>query len=434
MGIYKTGNNSSLRSTTYSTSGESTSEISSQIKGLSSKMFAARVIDIVLDDNHPKFPSVGRWSGIGAIYFEKVNSSGQSSQDNYALPYDPSFSSIPLVNEIVLLLNLPNKNQGKLSSSENYYYLKPLGIWNHPHHNAYPSRFQKLRNLKQINTLDNTSPITDNIDDTDILNSPSNKSQNTFIEKSNIYPLMPFMGDNIIEGRFGQSIRLGSTAKSNSSKKNNWSESGENGDPIIILRNGQPKNLSNEPGWIPTIENIRNDLSSIYLTSTQKLKDFVVAGNENYNAFPLTSQPSPPSQFTSPQIAINSDRVVINAQKDSILLSAKKSISLSVGSSVGITTPSFYVGSNMIRLGGSDAKEPILKGNITVELLKSLTEAIDNLAQILEVETNWPEGKPVTSNNSIATNARTTLKDLLNQLNLGEEKEDSLKSFTTKVK
>jgi hypothetical protein len=33
-------------------------------------MVAARVIDIVLDENHPKFSNVGQWNGIGAIFYE----------------------------------------------------------------------------------------------------------------------------------------------------------------------------------------------------------------------------------------------------------------------------------------------------------------------------------------------------------------------------
>ena len=101
---------------------------------------------------------------------------------------------------------------------------------------------------------------------------------------------------------------------------------------------------------------------------------------------------------------------------------------------VGITTPSFYVGSNTIRLGGNDAKEPILKGNTTVNLLRDLVESVEKLAQILEVEKNWPKGALVTSNNTVATNARSTLQDLLKQLDLDESKSDSLKSYTSKVK
>jgi hypothetical protein len=81
---------------------------------------------------------------------------------------------------------------------------------------------------------------------------------------------MPYMGDVIYEGRWGNSIRFGSTVKSKSQYSNPWSRSGNNGDPITIVRNGQNK-LANEFGAEPITENIKNDLSSIYLTSTQAL-------------------------------------------------------------------------------------------------------------------------------------------------------------------
>jgi hypothetical protein len=42
---------------------------------------------------------------------------------------------------------------------------------------------------------------------------------------------------------------------------------GTNGDPITILRNGQGNQT--KEGWIPIVEDINNDNSSIYLTSTQ---------------------------------------------------------------------------------------------------------------------------------------------------------------------
>jgi hypothetical protein len=42
---------------------------------------------------------------------------------------------------------------------------------------------------------------------------------------------MPFMGDSLLEGRHGQSLRFGSTAKSKSEKENNWSNSGK----MVIL-------------------------------------------------------------------------------------------------------------------------------------------------------------------------------------------------------
>ncbi len=232
------------------------------------------------------------------------------------------------------------------------------------------------------------------------------------------------MGDTLMEGRYGQSLRFGSTAKSQSAIKNQWSSAGSNGDPITILRNGQPSRVDDR-GWIPITENIRNDLSSIYLTSFQRLQDFKVA-SELYNSY--TTPPILPGLFTQPQIALNSNRIIINAKTDSVLLSAKKSVGISTQGSTNIDAKSFYVSSNDIKLGSKNATEPVLKGDTTVELLKQLTKAIKDLATILEVEKNWPGGNLQTGYNAIAGNVLVVLNDITSQLN-----DNSLKSLTTKV-
>ena len=362
-----------------------------------------------------------------------------SNRGGIAKPFFPQMSSYPLVNELVLLFKLPDTNVGRNIGNEAYYYVNMVNLWNHPHHNAYPNPISNntlppsQQKDYQQTQAGSVRRITDQSTEINF-NSPVNPSQNTFVERSNIHPLLSFAGDTIYQGRWGNSIRLGSTAKpANMNALNDWSEVGGNGNPITIIRNGQTPNAGSQ-GWVQITENINDDLSSIYLTSNQKLKNFRVAGNENYGAFPSSFKLTPPSLYTNSQIAINSNRVVINAKEDSILLSAKNALSVSVENSVGITTPAFYVGSNKVRLGGSDAKEPILKGNITVSLLKSLVESVEKLAQILEVEKNWPQGALVTSNNTVATNVKTTLRDLLNQLDLDESKSDSLKSYTSKVK
>tara|TARA_R110000803_G_scaffold81546_2_gene147501 strand:+ start:2118 stop:3419 length:1302 start_codon:yes stop_codon:yes gene_type:complete len=399
-----------------------------------------KVEDIILDENHPSYSKYLGFSQLGSIICKERGKDGTINPKTYnAQPSTPNLKNFPIIGEDIRVYSIPSSNSG----IPKYIYdsLSPISQYGvqSPHSNQSPLPTVSLKPTSQQLSYEDVSDLNvvniknDEIgEEINIINSP-NPSQNTFIERGNIHPLMYYNGDILYEGRWGQSIRFGSTTKSKSKIQNNYSSIGNNGDPILVIRNGQDR-LAGSFGANPIVENIKNDLSSIYLTSTQKLEKFKVAGSENYSAFPSNTQPIPPSLFTSPQIAINSDRVVINAQKDNILLSAEKSISLSVGSSVGITTPSFYVGSNTIRLGGNDAKEPILKGNVTVELLKSLTDSLDKLAQILEVETNWPEGKPVTSNNSIASNVRTTLNGLLNQLDLDEGREDSLKSFTSKVK
>ena len=402
------------------------------------KVVAARVLDIVLNEKHKYYELVGQWNGIGAIFYEIVNKSGTKSYPNFALPYDAQLKTYPLINEIVLLISLPNQSMGFVSSNESYFYMSPLGIWNHPHHNAYPNVLDGIKDKKQTNDYQSSGSVrrvTDGSTEID-LNS-SNPSQNTFPEKekekTNIHPLLPFMGDSLLEGRYGQSLRFGSTARSNflfpTEIPNNWSNSGKNGDPITILRNGQPTKTSDE-GWVPITENIRYDQSSIYLTSTQKLKDFFVA-SELYQSYDPSLKPIPPSLFRKPQVAINSNRVVINASSDSILLSAEKSIGLSTNGSVNIDAKSHYVSSNDIRLGSIKATQPVLLGNETIDIMLELAYAIRSLANMLEVQRDYPEGVLKTSFNSIAGSVMTCLDGsdgIINRLLNG-----SLKSQTTKV-
>jgi len=427
MALYKTGIAGSTRGTT---SSPNTSGTQDQISSLKGQMVAARVTDIILDENHPKFKDVGEWNGIGAIIYEFVNQSGTSTNLSYALPYDSQQKTYPLVNEIVLLFSLPNQQMGVNTANQSYFYLKPLGVWNHPHHDAYPN-LVKSNNPQQSQDYRATDKgvvrqVTDGSTEID-LNSPVNPSQNTFVEKIDIHPLMPYMGDSLMEGRYGQSIRFGSTAKSKSEISNNWSSAGNNGDPITILRNGQPTQVSDR-GWIPITENISQDLSSVYLTSYQKIP-FSLA-NENFISY--TTKPTLPAQYTNPQIILNSDRIVLNAKNDSVLISGQNSVGISSNGSVNIDATSHYISSNDVRLGSKNASQPVLLGDNTVDLLIELTEAVKNLASILQVQRDYPGGVLATSYNSIAGNILNQINDPKNGI-LAQLNNNSLKSQTTKV-
>jgi hypothetical protein len=424
MALYKTGIAGSTKGTTPPPNIGSTQDQISTLKG---QMVAARVTDIVLDENHPKFKDVGEWNGIGAIFYQFVNQSGTTSEISYALPYDSQLKTYPLVNEIVLLFSLPNQQMGVNTANQSYFYLKPLGIWNHPHHDAYPNLVTS-NNPQQSQDYKATDQgvvrrVTDGSTEVE-LNSPVNPSQNTFVEKADIHPLMPYMGDSLLEGRHGQSLRFGSTAKSKSEINNNWSSVGTNGDPITILRNGQPTKVSDK-GWIPIVENISQDLSSIYLTSYQKIP-FSIA-NENFVSY--TTPPALPAQFTNPQIILNSDRVVINAKNDSILISGQNSVGLSSNGSVNIeSTSEINIASKLTRLGNKNANQSVLRGDETIEYLKILINELQNIAEALKVVQDWPGGAP-TPNPVVLTAANSALQVFENVYN----QIDSVKSKIVKT-
>ena len=399
MPVYRTGITNSTKGTTPVSS---TPDLQGQINNLKSQLVAARVIDIVLDENHPKFDSVGQWNGIGAIFYEFTNQSATGTTLSFALPYDSQIKTYPLINEIVLLFSLPNQQQGQNTSNQSYFYLKPLGVWNHPHHDAYPNPSVLISpsQLRDYKATENGAvrQVTDGSTEIE-LNSPVNPSQNTFVEKTDIHPLMPYMGDSLLEGRHGQSLRFGSTAKSNSSINNNWSSAGTNGDPITIVRNGQPTDVSDK-GWIPITENISSDLSSIYLTSYQKIP-FSIA-NENFVSY--TTPPTTPSQFVNPQIILNSDRIVLNAKTDSVLISGQNSVGISSNNSINIeSTSEIDIASKLVKLGSTNASQAVLRGDETVEYLKILITELQNLSEALKVIQDWPGGVPAPNPIILAT-------------------------------
>jgi hypothetical protein len=234
---------------------------------------------------------------------------------------------------------------------------------------------------------------------------------------------MPFMGDSLLEGRYGQSLRFGSTAKSKSEKKNNWSNSGENGDPITILRNGQPSKVSNE-GWVPITEDINKDLSSIYLTSTQKIP-IELAREEKLK---WINPPKFPSQYSTPQILLNSGQITINSSEGSLLLSAKKSIGLSCYNEINLIGADIVLDTSRLYLGSQSASEPVLLGNKTVNTLKQLTSLLKQICKILQLDQIYPAGLP--ASNGPLNAVSLTIADILSNI---EVNLDDLKSTNVKT-
>ena len=372
-----------------------------------------RVTDIILNSNYPDFRKYGGENGIGTIFFELSKQS--SNRGGIAKPFFPQMSSYPLVNEIVLLFKLPDANIGSNITNETYYYINMVNLWNHPHHNAYPNPIsgttlppsqQKDYQQTQAGSVRRVTDQSTEIN----FNSPINPSQNTFVERSNIHPLLSFAGDIIYQGRWGNSIRLGSTAKPlNTNALNDWSEVGKNGDPITIIRNGQNPNAGSQ-GWVQITENVNNDLSSIYQTSTQKIP--IQVASENYNSY--KTPPEIPSQYAKPQVIINSNRLVFNAKTDSVLLSAEKSVGLSSNNSLNFNTKNYIIDAGNIKLGSKDATEPLVKGETLYKNLTQIVDALRTLVSVMEVQQLWPGGV-ATPDGATSITARTT-RDILDNV------------------
>jgi len=313
-----------------------------------------RVKDIILDSSHPLFNEYGEWASIGMVFIEDVEQpTDEGSPRRVAFPLLPNIKHYPLKNEIIAVISLPNNQVENSNTATISYYLPPVNIWGSQHHNAIPGNselsFSQQKDYEQT-SIGSTRKVTDGGTEINL--------GNTFIEQLNINPLQPFEGDYILEGRFGQSIRFGSS---------------EGKDPITKIRNGQGE-VTNE-GWVTIEENINEDSGSIYLTSTQQVN--LKPNIFNYNSYSNSLAPELVPDYSSNQILINSGRLVLNANVDSILLSSLKSINLNSQDSVNIDSKNlFVVNSPNILLGDKEATEPLLKGDTTIELLSELVEEL----------------------------------------------------------
>ena len=259
-----------------------------QVIGKNSKLTAVRVLDVILDLSHEQAENLGYYDSIGTIFFSKLDEDTSTGVNisRYARPLFTFIKNYPLRGEIVFIFTSPGRQRDRVT-----FYLPAANMWNHPHHNALPSiaSLQNPETKQDYITADNGAPYR-RVED----GSTGIDLGDTFLERLNIKPLVAYEGDSILEGRFGNSIRLGSTV-ANANTVNPWSSEAtgsENGNPIIVIRNGQQP-LDDEQSWVPTIENINNDPSSIYLTSIQSIDNLNVASPHQTSYGGKTLEPVP---------------------------------------------------------------------------------------------------------------------------------------------
>jgi len=373
---------------------------------LSKVVATGRVISTILDDSHPRYRELGGPKAIGAV--EIIDISGGSGDysttqesNNYttAYPLFPGTKNYPLINEVVYLVAQPTKQTQNKTTATSLYYISVVNLWNHPHHNAIPysAGSNTAENSKnyQDTAVGSVNKLTDS--------TGTIKFGNYFIERQDINPLKPFEGDFILEGRFSNTIRLGSTGGTSP-----WSSAGEQGSPIMILRNGQGSSYSN--AWELITEDINTDASSIYLTSNQKI-NFIPSSTNEYRSYG-NSKPVQADSYTGNQIIISSGRLFLNSQNDHILLSSAKSINLNALDSINFdTTGDTILQAGRVKLGSQLAKEPLLLGDITAKQLELM---LDILKELLVAASTAASGGGPVSNLNTAAGKLLTKANLIN--------------------
>ena len=334
----------------------------------------------------------------GVISVEVLSEVGSSTSNVIpnVLPLTPNLKNYPLINEVVMIVALANNNFTNNFNRLTYYYINPINLWNSQETNPLPVPNQNVKSSTQNKGYLETEAGNPN---------KPNSQENTtfkpgtyFQERGTVNPLYSFEGDYIIEGRFGNSIRLGNTVPNNiANLNNNWSKTGSLGDPITIISNGLH---SQTPSYNSITEDINSDKSSIYLTSTQQLP-IEVSSKNDYLSY--STPPTSPKEYLGEQVILNSGRLLFNSTQDHILLSSKKSINLNTVESVNIDaatqtviqTPELY-------LGGVKTAQPVVLGDDLVGLLTDILSDLDTLTNSLVNQLGTPPGTPLAPTNLIA--------------------------------
>lgn len=305
----------------------------------------ARVVDVVLDENHPDYELFGKDQAINGIRYKVLNSS-QDEEESTGFPFaycgNVAIIKVPLVNELVEIVTDVADSVVETSYKPKAYYTKVLNVWNNAHHNASPD----------INLSDEDISLGEDV-----------------IEVPSIRSLHPFPGDSIIEGRLGQSIRFSGYFHENSTLT--LDDKSNNGKPFTIIRVGQ----NDEDSLNRYVEDINADASSIYITSDHIVPLTVV------NKKDITYRDDIPieaDKYRGKQVVIDSGRLVFHAKDDHLILNSLNSIKL-VGSSVNIDGLEYIaLDAKSILLGDKD-REPVLKGDTTVKLLEDVLSALSSL-------------------------------------------------------
>lgn len=347
---------------------------------------------------------------IGAIQFRLNNSANKKDESlPIALPYNKTNISLPTINETIRITS---------PGGGGYVYERIIGS---PLPNVNTSSNEIVSaQKKEKGSTTNSAAQYSKVQSTGISRTENSQNDtdtssfgNYFEPQSNIHKLKLYEGDNLIESRFGQSIRFSGY----NNPDNIFS-------PSIIIRNGENgESLTNDIG-VSTEENINDDGNIIFLGSGDRLLEYTLPIENEYPSFF-----NYPSELRGNQILLNSDRIILSAKSAEMIFVSKKDTGFitdgqfSIDASRGINVTvddhifvdtqdrdiNFNIGNGSIMLGTDGELEAVAKGETLVELLG---EMIDLITQQIYLTPAGPSS-PGPTNIAQFTTLKTKLQTML---------------------
>ena len=369
------------------------------------EIWSAEVKEVIYLDDNPKL--------IYGIKVAKLDGPGAEDDTSgilqTAVPLNYNILRIPIVGEVVLILRAPSSYTTGIRNTEALYYLDIVSLQRSEHHNALPTISTKsiisISDSSKSNDYENSS--TGNTKQT---NTP--KIDRNFLENSTAKPLQHYVGDVIIKGRYGHSLRFTSTPKSGKfAVAPKFSEAA--GNPITILRSSKQGKDTGRINDFQT-EMFTEEDNVLVMASGQKL-EFEQSSNvlSSIKSKKITSWKDE-KWGTTPQTLISSGRIVFNSTQKEIIAFAKNGIGFSSGTSIGIDAKEdISLNASKIELG-TDANEPLILGNKFKTWVENLIDTIGTIT----VTTPAGPASPLTASpqwaaiSSIKARIPTILSDL----------------------
>ena len=310
-----------------------------------------KVVDVKLDESKPFLDATGNELPIGSIKYIPLDFKGDSrGEPKPALPFSLGIKQLPVINEIVSLYETPTSDIQSNVSDKAVYYKDIVNLWGSPNHNALPDPGYNKDKYLGLG----------------------------FQELYDINPLYPFPGDTLIEGRQGQSIRIGGSI----APLNTLVDKSNNGLPFILISNGQRK-TTNGVDYI--VEDINKDDNSLYFVSNHKVP--LIPVNKKRDSY--FTPPKTPDQYKGESVLLSA--------KDSVGLNAN-TINLDGKEYACIDADKIYIGVKA-RTSPQGVAEPAILGNQLDNFLGIVLDALQNIGEAMKVA-QAQTGGPIASLNT----------------------------------
>jgi hypothetical protein len=344
---------------------------------MANQITPAEVLEVIYTDENPNLIYGLKVKEFGS----GVSSDASSPAVITAKPLNMSYIRVPIVGEVVLIIKAPSSYASSMKEAKDTYYIDVVSLQSSVHHNALPTSTNKKASEGAASGDSNTYAEAQS-GNTQTPQDP--KIDENFTENPNIKPLQPYIGDIIINGRYGNSIRLSTTPKSGEFKKEpNWS-GGPEAAPISIIRNSiQPLQDDKINNFIT--EDFTKDDSIIVLASGQNIvfeqSSLVVDANTKYEINSWKNE----NFGTTPQTLVSSGRIILNSTQQEIMAFAKNGIGLSSETSITLDSAKMVsVNADKIELGLNSDQQMVL-GNKWQTWMENLIDAIGDLTDISPV-------------------------------------------------